>query len=174
MSPIFRYGAPALLLIIFAAPLHAQEPTGGPLARLVGRLRSHRCAPAPAAAHTPCSAPRAASPQAAASDCSGGDPYGFTTIVNRLRARAGLCPVAYDPELSSWASQNNSEQCRRGLGHHVNPCCFQNCGWNYADASSVAQGWMDSPGHRQNLLAPQVQRFGIAYGPGPYWTFNAR
>jgi hypothetical protein len=30
----------------------------------------------------------------------------------------------------------------------------QNCGWNYADASAVAQGWMNSTSHRQNLLSP--------------------
>ncbi|MGZ3488645.1 MAG: CAP domain-containing protein, partial [Isosphaeraceae bacterium] len=47
-------------------------------------------------------------------------------------------------------------------------------GWNYADASAVAQGWMNSPGHRQNLLSPLISRFGIAFGPGPYRTLNAR
>ena len=110
---------------------------------------------------------------AANCDCSGSDPYGFTAILNRLRAAAGLHPVAYDPELSSWASQNNAVQCHRGIGHHVNPCGVQNCGWNYSDASSVAQGWMNSPGHRQNMLSPLITRFGIAFGPGPYWTLNA-
>jgi uncharacterized protein YkwD len=84
-----------------------------------------------------------------------------------------LQAVAYDPELSSWASQNNSAQCDRGIGHHVNPGGVQNCAWNYADASAVAQGWMNSPGHRRNLLSPSISRFGIAFGPGPYWTLNA-
>ena len=65
-------------------------------------------------------------------------------------------------------------QCHRGLGHHVNPNCVQNCGWNYTDANSVAQGWMNSAGHRRNLLSPSISRFGIAFGPGPYWTLNAR
>jgi uncharacterized protein YkwD len=104
----------------------------------------------------------------------GCDPYGFMGILNQFRASAGLHPLAYDENLSAWASQNNAAQCSRGLGHHVNPNAFQNCGWNYADASSVAQGWMESPGHRENMLAPSVTRFGIAFGPGPYWTLNAR
>ena len=34
-------------------------------------------------------------------------------------------------------------------------------------------GWMNSPGHRQNMLQPDMSRFGIAFGPGPYWTMNA-
>ena len=102
------------------------------------------------------------------------DPYGFTGLLNQVRASAGLQPVSYDPNLSSWASQNNAEQCRRGLGHHVNPCGVQNCAWNYPDASSTVDGWMNSPGHRRNMLSPSITQVGIAFGPGPYWTLNAR
>jgi hypothetical protein len=102
-----------------------------------------------------------------------GDPYGFAAILNRFRASMGLRPAAYDPNLSSWASQNNAAQNSRGLGHHINPGGYQNCGWNYANAESVASGWMNSPGHRQNMLQPNMSRFGIAFGPGPYWTMNA-
>jgi hypothetical protein len=64
--------------------------------------------------------------------------------------------------------------CHRGIGHHVNHSGVQNCGWNYPDASSTAMAWMNSPGHRENLLSPDITRFGIAMGPGPYWTLNAR
>ncbi len=104
----------------------------------------------------------------------GGDPYGFAGILNRIRAAAGLHPLQYDPSLSSWASQNNAAQSNRGIGHHVNPNCYQNCGWNYTNASDAANGWLNSPGHRQNMLASNVSSFGIAYGPGPYWTLNLR
>jgi uncharacterized protein YkwD len=101
------------------------------------------------------------------------DPYGFAQVLNRIRGAMGLPQVEYDPTLSSWAVQNNVAQSSRGLGHHVNPNCYQNCGWNYSDAESVATGWMNSPGHRQNMLQPNISRFGIAFGPGPYWTLNA-
>ena len=110
-----------------------------------------------------------------AHDHGGGcDPYGFVYILNRIRASAGLHPLSYDPNLSSWAHQNNAEQCRRGLGHHVNPGGIQNCAYNYTDANSTAAGWMNSPGHRRNMLSPSATHFGIAFGPGPYWTLNAR
>lgn len=102
------------------------------------------------------------------------DPYGFTHVLNRIRASAGLHPLSYDASLSSWAQQNNAEQCRLGLGHHVNPTGTQNCAYNYGDAGSAAQGWMNSPGHRENMLSPTATSFGIAFGPGPYWTLNAR
>ena len=172
MRSTTRNAAIVLILMFATTPLHAHEPSGGPLCRLVGRIRQHHSS---TVTSDPGKTAVASTAQLVAGcDCTGSDPYGFTAILNRLRASAGLHPVAYDPELSSWASQNNAVQCRRGIGHHVNPCGVQNCGWNYADASSVAQGWMHSPGHRQNMLSPSITHFGIAFGPGPYWTLNAR
>jgi uncharacterized protein YkwD len=173
MSSTTRSVAIALTLIMPATTATAQETSGGPISRFFSRIRQHHSTTT--ASTSTLSAPVA--PVATAPDCdcsSATDPYGFASILNRLRSSAGLHPVSYDPELSTWASQNNAVQCRRGIGHHVNPSCFQNCGWNYPDASSVAQGWMDSPGHRQNMLSPSITRFGIAMGPGPYWTLNAR
>lgn len=102
------------------------------------------------------------------------DPHGFTAMLNRLRATVGLGPVAFDQDLSAWAAQNNAAQCHRGLGHHVNPNCLQNSAWNTPDASSTLSTWLNSPGHRENLLAPEITRVGLAHGPGPYWTMNAR
>ncbi|MDG3003527.1 CAP domain-containing protein [Paludisphaera mucosa] len=130
---------------------------------------------APASESTPVADPAtAAEPAAAYTYATTGDPYGFMSVLNRIRASAGLHPLAYDSDLSSWAHQNNAEQCRRGLGHHVNPSGIQNCAYNYTDADSTAAGWMNSPGHRRNLLSPSATHFGIAFGPGPYWTLNAR
>ena len=102
------------------------------------------------------------------------DPYGFAAILNQYRAAAGLAPLAYDHELSAWAAQNNVAQSNRGIGHHVTINCYQNCAWNTPDAASTAEEWMNSRGHRANMLTPSATRFGIAYGPGPYWTMNAK
>jgi uncharacterized protein YkwD len=168
MISLTRITAICLFLNLLVSSLQARGATCGPLTRLACRIRQHRAQPMSSVVSTPTAATQVNC------DCSLSDPYGFAAILNQLRARAGLHPVAYDPELSSWASRNNAVQCRRGIGHHVNPCGVQNCGWNYADAPSVAEGWMNSPGHRQNLLSPVITRFGIAFGPGPYWTLNAR
>ena len=102
------------------------------------------------------------------------DPYGFAVILNSYRASAGLPPLSYDPNLTAWASQNNAAQSHRGLGHHILPGCLQNCGWNQSSIWAIATSWMNSPGHRQNLLSPTATRYGIAHGPGPYWTMNAQ
>lgn len=102
------------------------------------------------------------------------DPYGFVGLLNQYRAAHGLGPVSFDANLSAWASQNNAAQSHRGLGHHVNPNCFQNSAWNCVNALDVATAWMNSRGHRANMLNPGISRVGIAYGPGPYWTMNAQ
>jgi hypothetical protein len=102
------------------------------------------------------------------------DPYGFAAILNQHRAAAGLAPLVYDHDLSAWAAQNNVVQSEKGIGHHVTANCFQNCAWNTPDAASTADEWMHSRGHRANMLTSAATHFGIAYGPGPYWTMNAR
>ena len=102
-----------------------------------------------------------------------GDPYGFKWYLDAFRSQHGLWALVYDANLSTWAAQNNAACSQRGLGHWINPGCWQNSGWNYADAYSVFMGWAQSPGHRLAMLAP-VRTYGIAYGPGPYWTLNLR
>jgi uncharacterized protein YkwD len=101
-----------------------------------------------------------------------GDPYGFQGIINRFRNSMGLRSLSYDPNLSSWAAQNNTAQTSRGMGHHVNPGFFQNAGWNYANAQHVFQGWQGSPGHRAAMVA-NVTSYGI-HKLGPYWTLNLK
>jgi hypothetical protein len=102
------------------------------------------------------------------------DPYGFAAILNQYRAAAGLYPLNYDHDMSAWAAQNNAAQSERGIGHHISANFFQNCAWNTPDAASTAEEWMNSRGHRANMLSSSVTHFGIAFGPGPYWTMNAR
>ena len=114
----------------------------------------------------------AATPAAAVAPTA--DPYGFAAYLNTFRASAGLPPLAYDPDLSSWAARNNSAQKSRGLGHHINPNCFQNCAWNTTNAASTADQWVASAGHRDNMLTRTARTYGIAFGPGPYWTLNLR
>lgn len=122
----------------------------------------------------PVAAPAAETVAAAPAPAADHEAYGFLAMLNRYRASLGLGPVALDPSLSGWAHRNNLVQSLRGLGHHVNPNVLQNCGWNYGSPDGVFQGWLNSPGHRANMLEPSITRIGLAHGPGPYWTMNAR
>lgn len=50
----------------------------------------------------------------------------------------------------------------------------ENLGWNYQSVPQVMKGWKDSPGHRRNLLDPNVTEVGLAAATGrsgePYWA----
>ena len=137
--------------------------------RRVQQEQQQSTAPTVVAAE-PAAAPAVAPVVAQAAPAS--DPYGFVGWLNATRASSGLGPVGVDPNLSSWAQQNNVQQQSRGLGHYVmGPARRQNSAvGNYAGIGAM---WMASPAHRAALLDPTITSVGIA-GLGVYWTFNAR
>ena len=107
---------------------------------------------------------------APAASYGGSDPYGFLSWLNSTRASYGLGSVGYDQNLSNWASQNNSQQMSRGLGHFVmGPARRQNAAMGAGFPGAM---WMASPAHRAALLDPTISWIGIA-AAGAYWTFNA-
>jgi uncharacterized protein YkwD len=124
-------------------------------------------AAAPAAAETTAGPATTAAPAAV----EYGDPYGFLGWLNATRASYGLPAVGHDPNLSSWAAENNNHQAARGMGHFVmGPARRQNAAMgSFANIGSM---WMNSPAHRAALLDPTIRWMGIA-GLGAYWTFNA-
>jgi uncharacterized protein YkwD len=108
-------------------------------------------------------------------------------LVNLERAQHGLDPVTFDPALSRVAEDYACEMIDQTFFDHVNPYTgvgpgqrltdagypFHSMGENLAAGQTTAreavEAWLDSPGHRENMLAPQWRRTGIGvrYG-GPY------
>lgn len=130
-------------------------------------------AAAPAATTPAATTPVATAPAAEAAPAStdAGDPYGFTGWLNATRASYGLPAVGHDPNLSSWAAENNNHQAARGMGHFVmGPARRQNAA--FGSVADIGSMWMNSPAHRAALLDPTIRWIGIA-GLGAYWTFNA-
>jgi hypothetical protein len=128
-------------------------------------------APAETAATEATAAPTATTAVAAPASTEYGDPYGFTAWLNATRASYGLSAVGHDPNLSSWAAENNNHQAARGMGHFVmGPARRQNAA--FGSVSNIGSMWMNSPAHRAALLDPTIRWIGIA-GLGAYWTFNA-
>jgi uncharacterized protein YkwD len=100
------------------------------------------------------------------------DPYGFLSWLNATRAAYGLSAVGHDPNLSSWAAENNNHQAARGMGHFVmGPARRQNAA--YGSFANIGSMWLNSAGHRAALLDPTARWMGIA-GLGAYWTLNLR
>ena len=103
-------------------------------------------------------------------------------LVNAERAKAGLRPLAPDPELTDVARQHSADMFARGYFAHDTPdgltpfdrmrdshVQFLTAGENLALAPTLPlahNGLMNSPGHRANILRPQFGRVGIGIMDG--------
>lgn len=105
--------------------------------------------------------------------------------VNQYRENAGLNPLQLSSELSYAASIRTKEI--TAVFDHKRPNgtdCFtilpkgeysylgENIACNYPTSAAVVQGWMDSPGHRANILDPKFQEMGIAVYCNPQLEYN--
>lgn len=115
-------------------------------------------------------------------------------LANDARAAEGLAPLTRMPELDAVARGWSQALADAGDGISHNPdysrqipsgwsVSGENVGWmgetRIVPAEDVAravhQGWMDSPGHRENLLTPEYTHLGVgvAFGAeGYYLTQN--
>jgi uncharacterized protein YkwD/stress response protein SCP2 len=112
-------------------------------------------------------------------------------LTNRERARAGLPPLAGDPLLTRAAQAHSADMVARSFYSHTSPegskpwdraaaagCTRRSIGENIAcgqrSPAEVVEGWMNSPGHRANILKPDFTHIGVGFaggGPaGTYWT----
>ncbi|WP_241968416.1 CAP domain-containing protein [Streptomyces sp. ICBB 8177] len=110
-------------------------------------------------------------------------------LVNQARAKAGCQPLATDAKLTALAQDFSTEMGTRGFFDHTDPdgkspwdraktlgignLAGENIARGQADAQAVMAAWMQSPGHRANILSCDYHSIGIGvyYGPdGPWWT----
>ncbi|MBB5119243.1 stress protein [Streptomyces eurocidicus] len=107
------------------------------------------------------------------------------------RRAAGLRPLAADPGLTTAAQGHSADMAGRGFYSHTTPegcepwdraaaagAAHRGIGENIAcgqrTPAEVVQGWMNSPGHRANILKPDFTHLGVGYATGgsagTYWT----
>ena len=111
-------------------------------------------------------------------------------LTNIERDREGLPPLEWDDEAAAVALGHSQDMSDRSFFDHVNPDGMgpgdriaaaglsvrgwaENIAMGYPTPEAVTAGWMNSPGHRANILLTWTTHMGIgvAYGPGgPYWT----
>ncbi|GAU70127.1 membrane protein CrgA [Streptomyces sp. NBRC 110611] len=110
-------------------------------------------------------------------------------LVNQERARAGCSPVTADRKLGALAQRFSDDMARRGFFGHTDPdgdtpwdrardlgidnLGGENLARGQADAEAVMETWLDSPGHRANILNCEYRTLGVGarFGPGgPWWT----
>ncbi len=100
--------------------------------------------------------------------------------INAERARHGLRPVAWNARLGEAASVQSRNMARlRRMAHNLPETATptlvarvraagyeyrrisENIAFGQRDAETVVQSWMNSPGHRANILDPNVSETGV-------------
>lgn len=106
---------------------------------------------------------------------------GVLNSANDHRAANGIGPLAWNSTLAnaacSWAAQQASEN-RMYHGPHTWPSgartVGENVAYGYASAALVMNGWMNSPGHRANILNGAFTMMGACYADAAdgtrYWA----
>ncbi|WP_399889524.1 CAP domain-containing protein [Streptomyces sp. BBFR51] len=110
-------------------------------------------------------------------------------LVNDERAKVGCSPVAANSALRELAEDFSEAMATGGFFDHTDPggatpwdraaaagisgLGGENIARGQADAQAVMDAWMDSPGHRANILNCDFQTLGVGvhFGSGgPWWT----
>lgn len=109
-------------------------------------------------------------------------------LVNDIRARYGLNPLTEDGELIRIARLKSRDMRENGYFSHTSPtygtpfdmlksfgvsyrAAGENIAYGYRTPAAVVEGWMNSEGHRANILNAAYTRIGVGYGSdGNYWT----
>ncbi|HEX2924600.1 MAG TPA: CAP domain-containing protein, partial [Chloroflexota bacterium] len=110
-------------------------------------------------------------------------------LVNQIRSDHNLRPLKVSPELSKSAQGYAAQMGKENFFGHTSPngstCVSRDCAAGYTDWKALAENlaagyespkevvdaWMKSPGHRKNMLAPDVKETGIGYAlvPGSHY-----
>lgn len=120
-------------------------------------------------------------------------------LVNSARAANGCDPVTLDPKLTAAGQAHSEDMALNDYFSHTGADgssasqrvtragydwsrTGENIAAGYTSAAEVMEGWMDSPGHRANILSCAYTQMGLGYYdeagdsfPGPYgyrhyWT----
>jgi len=96
---------------------------------------------------------------------------------NAARARSGLPPLAADGQLMNGARNQARWMARnRTLSHGSG--VVENIGMGQTSASEAVSSWMQSSGHRANILSGGYTRIGVAMAHSPdgtaYWCQQFR
>jgi uncharacterized YkwD family protein len=99
------------------------------------------------------------------------------TLLNKERTQRGLAPLQLDSTLASLARLKSQDMIAKQYFNHTSPTYgtpaqmlarfnvhYNQFGENIAQGSSAAQihvMWMNSPGHRANILNPKFTHIGI-------------
>lgn len=148
---------------------------------------------APPAAVVPAPAPVVAPTLGPATGAMTAEEQRIAELVNQERAQAGLAPLQTHPRLVEAAQIHSNDMARLGRMDHTLPGAAlptlpsrmqavdypvsyvgENIASGFADANAVVTGWMNSAGHRANILNPNFTGTGVGIARdvlgAPYYT----
>ncbi|MFE2178364.1 CAP domain-containing protein [Kitasatospora sp. NPDC059462] len=111
-------------------------------------------------------------------------------LVNAERARAGCGPLTADARLATAAQVHSDDMADRNFFDHASPegthadQRIEGAGYRWStwgeniargqkDPAAVMESWMNSPGHRANILNCSFRQIGVGVrtgSGGPWWT----
>ena len=109
-------------------------------------------------------------------------------LVNAERAKAGCSPLTENAKLTKAAQDHSQDMAdHQNMSHtgsdgssmsdrlarvgYAFRTAGENVAYGYSSAESVMDGWMNSPGHKANILNCAFKEIGIGLArPGYYWT----
>lgn len=113
------------------------------------------------------------------------------TLVNKQRANNGLMKLTKNSTLAYVARLKSSDMATRGYFSHTSPtygspftmmlhygirysAAGENIAMGQSTPQAVMNAWMNSPGHRANILSPAYTQIGVGLARNksgvPYWT----
>ncbi|WP_067169425.1 CAP domain-containing protein [Microtetraspora niveoalba] len=110
-------------------------------------------------------------------------------LTNAERAKAGCGALVHDARLRAAAYGHSGDMSAKEYFSHTSQdgrdfaqrikasgfafsAAAENIAKGYSTAAAVVKGWMDSPGHRKNMLNCSYTHIGVGHAAagGPYWT----
>lgn len=173
-----RLKAPPAAVKKPVAPVAAQRPVAPVVAEKPA---------APVAAQKPAAPVAAEKPAAPA----GNYEAQVADLVNKERAAAGLAPLKYNAALANVANAKAADLRDENYFSHTSPtygspfdmmksfgirytAAGENIAKGYMNPTSVMNGWMNSPGHKANILNSSFTEIGVGYVSGAngsgYWV----
>ncbi|MFI7328007.1 CAP domain-containing protein [Streptomyces rubiginosohelvolus] len=159
------------------APTTAPEKSSAPASK------------APAPPKTSAAPPPSKKPSPSPTDASARSEV--LALVNQERAKVGCSPLSTSAPLTSLAQNFSEDMAARGFFDHTDPdgdtpwdraaqagvqgLAAENIARGQADAQAVMEGWMNSEGHRANILNCDYTTIGIGVhegSGGPWWVQN--
>lgn len=89
---------------------------------------------------------------------------------NNQRARHGLPPLAVDPSLVKSARRHAAWMTNNHSMVHTSQAVGENIAMGQHSSKEVINAWMNSAGHRANILNPGYHRIGVAAYMTPQGT----